>query len=111
MSHLCAGIRGAALLTIGLFAATGVASPVSPPSDHKSSILQVKVGVTQPAAYSEVFPCTNPKMQAPGNPPSKHSVTLSWKAPASSGPGVDNAGYNLYRLNRDGSCTKVNGQP
>jgi len=35
---------------------------------------------------------------------------LSWKASVSlSTPLVDGEGYNVYRLNADGSCTKING--
>jgi len=110
MSRPCSSLVIAAVLAIGLFTATAVPQ-VLPRNGRKFSTLQVKAGDTQPSVHSEVFPCTNPKMQAPRNPPSKHSVTLSWKAPVSSVGGDDKAAYNLYRLNPDSSCTRVNDQP
>ena len=68
--------------------------------------------VAQPAPNNETFPCNNQnsKTQTQGDPSSKHTVTLSWNASVSlSTPPVDGEGYNLYRLNPDGSCTKING--
>jgi len=42
---------------------------------------------------------------------SRHSVALSWKASVSlSSSHVDGQGYNLYRLNPDGSCMKIKEQ-
>jgi hypothetical protein len=65
----------------------------------------------QPNAKNETFPCNNKnsKEQTPIDPSSKHSVSLSWNASVSlSTPLADSEGYNLYRLNPDGSCTKIN---
>ncbi len=65
----------------------------------------------QPHAKNETFPCNNKnsKVQTPTDPSSKHSVSLSWNASVSlSTPLADSEGYNLYRLNPDGSCTKIN---
>lgn len=65
---------------------------------------------SQAAANGETFPCYHPKEQAPEDRSSRHSVSVSWKASVSlSMPPVAGEGYNLYRLNPDGSCTKVNG--
>jgi hypothetical protein len=56
----------------------------------------------QPTATNETFQCNNPKTQQPGDPSSKHSVTLSWKASMSlSTPLADGEGYNVYRANPD----------
>jgi hypothetical protein len=64
----------------------------------------------QPTANNELFQCDHPKIQTSRDPSSKHSVTLSWKASVSlSTPPAAGEGYNLYRLNPDGSCTKING--
>lgn len=66
---------------------------------------------SQPSAKIEAFPCNNKnsKAQTPADPSSKHSVSLSWNASmALSTPLADHEGYNLYRLNPDGSCTKIN---
>ena len=82
-------------------------SPFHPTKDF--SPVSPKAG-GQPAANNEKFQCDHPKTQEPGDPSSKHSVRLSWTASVSlSTPLVDGEGYNLYRLNPDGSCTKVNG--
>ncbi len=63
----------------------------------------------QPAATDQTFPCNDPKPRALGAPSSRHRVTLSWKASVSLSPTfVAGEGYNLYRLNPDGSCVKVN---
>jgi len=65
---------------------------------------------SQPTANNETFQCNHPKTQTLGDPSSKHSVSLSWKASVSlSTPPVYGEGYNLYRLNPDSSCTKING--
>jgi hypothetical protein len=58
---------------------------------------------------ANVFPCNNPKLQMPTDLSNKHSVTLSWKPSVSlSIPVADGEGYNLYRVNPDRSCTKIN---
>lgn len=44
--------------------------------------------------------------------PGKHFVTLSWRPSVSlSTPPAAGDGYNLYRLNPDGSCNKLNVDP
>ena len=66
---------------------------------------------TQTAPDKQTFDCHNPKLQSPGAPRSKRHVILSWKASVSlSSPPGRCEGYNLYRLNPDGSCTKINGE-
>jgi len=81
------------------FHPTKLFSPVSPKA------------AGQATANNETFPCNNKnaKTQAPGDPSSKHSVSLSWRASASlSTPPVNGEGYNIYRHNPDGSCTQIN---
>lgn len=80
-------------------------------SDDKPGIL-CSEGVGQSTTSSDSFPCNikNSKTQTPDDPRSKHTVALSWNASTSllpsPGPGE---GYNVYRLNPDNSCTKING--
>ena len=79
--------------------------------DDKPGILSSK-GVGQATMSSDSFPCNikNSRPQTPDDPRSKHTVALSWNASTSllpsPGPGE---GYNVYRLNPDNSCTKING--
>jgi hypothetical protein len=66
---------------------------------------------TQTTLNNQTFECHSPKLQAPGAARSKRHVILSWKASVSlSSPLGKGEGYNLYRLNPDGSCTKINGE-
>ncbi len=66
----------------------------------------------QQAAASKPFQCSSPVMLVPGNEHSKHSVVLSWKPSVSlSSPLASGEGYNVYRRNPDGSCTKLNAEP
>jgi hypothetical protein len=63
----------------------------------------------QAVESGQTFQCGNPRQQSQIDPASKHSVVLSWKASVSlSNPLANGEGYNLYRLNPDGSCTKMN---
>ena len=75
------------------------------------SICLASPSTAQPNAKNETFPCNNKnsKVQTTTDPASKHSVSLSWNASVSlSTPLADREGYNLFRLNPDGSCTKIN---
>ena len=68
----------------------------------------------EPANNNQSFPCdsTNSKVLPPGQPRSKHVVTLSWNASVSlSSPLAPDEGYNVYRLNPNRSCTKLNDKP
>jgi hypothetical protein len=95
-------------LAIGISLASLAAKSLFHPAKHFSS-LSLQAG-DQPTTNNEIFQCNQPKAQMPGDSSSKHSVTLSWKASVSlSAPPVRGEGYNLYRLNPDGSCTKING--
>jgi len=79
--------------------------------DDKPGILSSN-GVEQDATSGDSFPCniSNSKMQTPGDPSSKHTVALSWNASTSLLPSpASGEGYNVYRLNPDNSCTKING--
>ena len=66
--------------------------------------------IAQPVSNGHTFPCNsgNSKPQKTGDPSSKHTVALTWNPSVSlsTPPGLDE-GYNVYRLNPDGSCTKV----
>jgi hypothetical protein len=65
----------------------------------------------QPVTNSEKFPCNNKnsKAQTPEDPSSKHTVALTWNPSVSlSTPPGSGEGYKVYRLNPDGSCTKLN---
>lgn len=60
---------------------------------------------------SNTFPCNkgNSKAQTPADPSSKHTVALTWNPSVSlSNPPALGEGYNVYRFNPDGSCTKLN---
>ncbi len=74
------------------------------------SICVASPSIAQPVSNSPTFPCNsgNSKPQKPGDPSSKHTVALTWNPSVSlsTPPGPDE-GYNVYRLNPDGSCTKV----
>jgi hypothetical protein len=62
-------------------------------------------------AKGETFECNkdNSKMQTLNHLSGKHTVVLSWKPSVSlSNPPAKNEGYNVYRLNPDRSCTKIN---
>lgn len=74
------------------------------------SIFQACPGFAQPP-NSQKFPCKsgNSKLQSPGDPSSKHTVALTWNPSVSlSIPPGPEEGYNVYRLNPDGSCAKLN---
>lgn len=106
--HVGNCIVSVAALAISISLASCTAQSPFHPTEHFSPVSPKAGG--QPTANSETFQCDHPKAQAPMDPSSKHSVTLSWKASVSlSTPSVDGEGYNVYRLNPDGSCTKVNG--
>jgi hypothetical protein len=106
--HVGNRILSVVALAISISLASCTAQSPSHSTEHFSPVSPKTGG--QAAANNENFQCDHPKTQAPGDPSSKHSITLSWKASASlSTPLVNGEGYNLYRLNPDGSCTKVNG--
>ena len=78
--------------------------------DNKPGILSSSV--RQDATSSGSFPCniSNSKAQTVDDPRSKHTLALSWKASTSLLPSpAPGDGYNVYRLNPDNSCTKING--
>jgi hypothetical protein len=96
-------------LAISISLVSCAAQSPSHPREHFSPALPKAGG--QPSANNEIFPCNNKnsKTQTPVDPSSKHSVSLSWQASVSlSTPPADGEGYNLYRLNPDGLCTKIN---
>lgn len=65
---------------------------------------------SRPMTNEIAFQCSDARVQATGDPAAEHRVIMSWNASASlSTPLRDGEGYNLYRLNPDGSCTRVNG--
>jgi hypothetical protein len=104
--HAAGRILSVVALTISIFLASCTVQSPFHPTKHFSPV-SPKAG--EPAASNEKFQCDHPKTQTPGDPSSKHRITLSWKASVSlSTPPADGEGYNLYRLNPDGSCTKVN---
>jgi hypothetical protein len=95
-------------LGFAVFLTTFIAAQSRPhPNEHVApAALKTKPATQKP------FPCSNPKPQSHGSVPGKHPVTLSWKASVSlSIPPASGDGYNLYRLNPDGSCTKLNTEP
>ena len=95
-------------LAIGISLASLAAKSLFHPAKHFSPRSLQAGG--PPTANNKTFQCNQPKTQTPRDPSSKHSVTLSWNASVSlSTPPVGGEGYNLYRLNPDGSCTKING--
>ncbi len=65
------------------------------------------------SAIDQTFPCNDPKPETAVKSSNKHSAKLSWKAavPRSNAAADAIAGYNLYRLNPDGSCTQINTKP
>jgi hypothetical protein len=110
ITHVDDRILSVVALAISISVASCTAQSPSHPSEHFSPA-SPRAG-SLPTASDEIFPCNNrnSKTQTPGDPSSKHSVSLSWRASVSlSTPPADGEGYNLYRLNPDGSCTKING--
>lgn len=110
ITHVGDRILSVVALAISISVASCTAQSPSHPSEH-FSLASPKAG-SQPTTNNEIFPCNNKnsKTQTPRDPSSKHSVSLSWQASVSlSTPLADGEGYNLYRLNLDGSCTKING--
>jgi hypothetical protein len=106
----CYRIVSGVALAIGISLVSCTARCPFHPSKQLSPVSPQAKG--QPTANNELFQCDNPKMQTSRDPSSKHSVTLSWKASVSlSTPPAAGEGYNLYRLNPDGSCTRINGAP
>jgi hypothetical protein len=98
--------RPASLILILCSVSAGV-TQVSPPL-LRSPSLSLHSG-SQTGPNSVTFACSNPRLQTPTDPSSKHTVLLSWKASVSlATPLANGEGYNLYRLNPDGSCTKTN---
>ncbi len=76
-----------------------------------TSISFASPSAAQPNANNTTFPCNskNSKEQTLADPSSKHTITLSWNVSTSlSNPLALGEGYKLYRLNPDGSCTKIN---
>ena len=97
--------------TVGLAQSRPSPSGYVPPSVLESGPQHLQ-RVDQHAAPTKPFHCSSPVMLAPGNVPSKHTVNLSWKPSVSlSSPLAVGEGYNLYRENPDGSCTKLNAKP
>ncbi len=96
----------------GGFSLEGYSAPRWPIQvDDKPGILSSN-RVGQNATSSDSFPCNinNSKTQTPDDPRSKHTVALSWNASTSLLPSpAPGEGYNVYRLNSDNSCTKING--
>jgi hypothetical protein len=108
ITHVGDCIVSVVALAIGISLASVAVKSLFHPAKHFSP-LSLQAG-GQPTANNETFQCNQPKTQMPGDSSSKHSVTLSWKASVSlSTPPVGDEGYNLYRLNPDESCTKLNG--
>lgn len=106
VSDFCIG--SVVALAIGISLASLAVKALFHPTKHFSSLSPQARG--RPPTNNETFQCDQPKTQMAGGPSSKHSVTLSWKASQSlSTPPAGGEGYNLYRLNPDGSCTKING--
>ena len=101
--------RGPGALGVGiLLVALGLAQTPTSPTIHSPDVSPAGQAVNN----GDSFPChsSNSKVPAIGQPRSKHVVMLSWKASVSlSAPLAVDEGYNVYRLNPDGSCTKING--
>ncbi len=67
---------------------------------------------TQQTSTSTSFECKSFKTQAHGKPGRKHTVRLSWKPSVSlSTPPARGDGYNVYRVDPDGSCLRLNAVP
>ena len=83
-----------------------------PPPATKPPTMSSALG-TKTSGIDQTFHCNDPKPATTVQPSNKHSVTLSWKAavPRSKAAVDAIAGYNLYRLNPDGSCMQINAKP
>jgi hypothetical protein len=101
--HMRRWVLGVVVLAIALFLGTPGAAQF--PCQLKQPA---------PAACSKLAAETKPDMGTLSNetPPASqgaHGVALSWKASVSlSSPPGDTGGYNIYRLNPDCSCVRVN---
>jgi hypothetical protein len=108
IARACGRVLSTLALAIGISLVSCTARCPFHPTKQLSPVSPQAEG--QPTANNEPFQCDHPKIQTSRDPSSKHSVTLSWKASLSlSTPPAAGEGYNLYRLNPDGSCTKING--
>lgn len=109
MVNVSDGVLSVVALAVSIsLASCSAAQPPFRPTKHFSQVSPPAAG--QPSANSETFQCNYPKAQTPADTSSKHSVTLLWNPSVTlSTPPAVGEGYNLYRLNPDGSCTKING--
>jgi hypothetical protein len=104
--------RWRAVISVSVFASAvflGTPSAAQFPCQLKGTVSAVCTKLaTEPAPDKAMLS----KVKTPSSPApseSAHKVRLSWKASASlSSPLGDGEGYNLYRLNPDCSCTKIN---
>ncbi len=98
-------------LAVGVLLDTSSAARRPVRADHQSVLKSSEMGA-QSASSSDTFPCSSKNSQMPTaeGPRSRHTVTLSWNVSVSlATPLAVGEGYNVYRLNPDDSCTKING--